>query len=103
MAVSEADVRHVAGLARLGLSDDRVHALVGELNQILHHMDVLSKVATDAVPVDGLATGGMPLRVDVGPPYPLERSLDAFVPAVRDGFILVPRLATHGTAAEEGA
>ena len=102
MAVSEADVRHVAGLARLGLSDERVRALAGELNQILVHMDVLSKVKTDAAPVDGVAAGGMPLRLDAGPPYALARPLETFAPSTRDAFILVPRLATHGTPVEEG-
>jgi aspartyl-tRNA(Asn)/glutamyl-tRNA(Gln) amidotransferase subunit C len=103
MAVSDADVRHVAGLARLGLTDARVHALAGELNQILEHMDVLSKVTTDAVPVDGVAAGGMPLRADAGPPYPLAHGFETIAPLIRDAFILVPRLATHGTPVEEGA
>ncbi len=102
MAVSEADVRHVAALARLGLSDQRVQTLAGELNNILEHMDVLSKVRTDAAPVEGVAGGGMPLRADTGPAIPLARPLTAFVPSLRDGFITVPRLDTHGAPAAEG-
>ena len=103
MAVSEADVRHVAGLARLGLSDARVQALAGELNSILAHMDALGRVHTDALPIDGVAAGGMPLRTDAGPPYPLARTIESFAPRVDHDFILVPRLATHGAPVEEGA
>ena len=104
MAVSENDVRHIAALARLGLPDGRVGALVAELNGILGHMEVLSKVKTgDAPAVAGVAAGGMLLREDVGPPLPLARGRDAFAPAVRDGFLLVTRLATHAAAGAAGA
>ena len=96
MAVSQEDVRHVASLARLGLDADRVPSLVAELNGILAHMDVLSKVDTrNVAPVVGVGAGGTPLREDAGPPLPLARAREEFAPATRDGFFLVPRLATH--------
>src|SRR5688572_18135428 len=95
MSVSEHDVRHVAALARLRLEPDRVPALVRELNGILAHMDVLSKVGTRNVPpAAGVSAGGTPLRDDGGAPIPLARPLAEFAPAVRDGFFLVPRLAS---------
>jgi len=96
MAVDETDVRHVADLARLGLDPDRIGALVRELNAILGHMQVL-----EAVPTRGEAASGadrsaqLPLREDAGTPIPLLRPLEAFAPEMRDGFFLVPRLATH--------
>jgi aspartyl-tRNA(Asn)/glutamyl-tRNA(Gln) amidotransferase subunit C len=37
----------------------------------------------------------MSLRPDAGPPIPLLRAPAFFAPAMRDGFFLVPRLATH--------
>ena len=40
MAVTQEDVRHVATLARVGLSDARAASLVAELNTILGHMAV---------------------------------------------------------------
>jgi aspartyl/glutamyl-tRNA(Asn/Gln) amidotransferase C subunit len=49
MAVSKDDVRHIAGLARIGVPEERLDTLVGELNGILGHMDALQKVATDHV------------------------------------------------------
>ena len=96
MPVSLDDVRHVASLARLGLSEDRARALVTELNTILEHMDALSKVDTDGIePVAGIGAAGTPLRADAGPPIPLARDIDAFAPRTKDGFFLVPRLSTH--------
>jgi aspartyl-tRNA(Asn)/glutamyl-tRNA(Gln) amidotransferase subunit C len=96
MAVTVDDVRHIAALARLGLTDDRARALVGELNTILAHMDVLSKIDTAGIEaVAGVGASGAPLRPDVGPPIPLTRPLAEFAPRTSDGFFLVPRLSTH--------
>jgi aspartyl-tRNA(Asn)/glutamyl-tRNA(Gln) amidotransferase subunit C len=101
VAVTIDDVRHIAALARLGLTAERSAALVDEMNTILGHMDVLSKVDTGGVQeAIGVGAQGLPVRPDGGMPVPLARSLDAFAPAVRDGFLLVPRLATHETPEE---
>ena len=102
MAVTIDDVRHIAALARLGLDDDRATLLVRELNTILGHMDALSRVDTGGVDESvGVGAVALPVRPDKGPPIPLARSLDAFAPAMRDGFFLVPRLSTHESAEEE--
>jgi len=94
--VSLDDVRHIASLARLGLSEDRAHAIVAELNTILEHMDVLSKIDTEGLEeVVGVGAAGLPLRPDEGPAIPLARGLEAFAPRTDDGFFLVPRLSTH--------
>lgn len=99
MAVTIDDVRHIAALARLGLSDERAQALVRELNTILQHMDVLSRVDTERVPeIDGVGAVARPLRSDVGPPIPLDRPREEIAPRMKDGFFLVPRLATHDDA-----
>jgi len=45
--------------------------------------------------VTGVGAAGTPLRVDVGNQIPLARPREAFAPAMRDGFLIVPRLATH--------
>lgn len=94
MAVSEDDVRHIAALARLGLDEERITHLVGELNGILGHMDALRVVDTSA-PVPAIDATVTPLRPDQGPQLPLARAREDFAPAMRDGFFLVPRLASH--------
>jgi aspartyl-tRNA(Asn)/glutamyl-tRNA(Gln) amidotransferase subunit C len=100
--VTERDVLHVASLARLGLSPAQVPQLVAELNGILAHMEILAAVATDAAPssVAGMGAGEDGARDDNGRQRPLAVPRDAFAPESRDGFFLVPRLATHGD--EEG-
>lgn len=94
MAVSEQDVRHVAALSRIALDDARVPALVRELNTILDHMAVLATVPNDGADVDDRAP--MRLRPDVVDPAPMVRPIESFAPATKDGFLLVPRLDTHG-------
>jgi aspartyl-tRNA(Asn)/glutamyl-tRNA(Gln) amidotransferase subunit C len=112
MAVSKDDVRHIAGLARIGVAEERLDSLVTELNGILAHMDVLQKVNSSgaAAKADALRPG-MPLGADHGPCVALDRpiaqiapqtrALDgAPMPSVIDGFFLVPRLATHEDAGD---
>jgi aspartyl-tRNA(Asn)/glutamyl-tRNA(Gln) amidotransferase subunit C len=95
--VSEKDVRHVAALARLGLDPAKVQQLVKELNGILAHMDVLSGVDTSRQPAFvAQQLEAMFLRADEpGTSTPLTIPRERFAPEMRDGFFLVPRLATH--------
>ena len=105
MAVTHDDVRHIADLARLAVSPSRLEDLVRELNGILAHMDVLRDVETGDTEDDNAYTGlpptSTPLRSDTSGPIPLLRPIESFAPATRDGFIIVPRLASH-VAAKDG-
>ena len=49
MAITEADVRHVAMLARLALTDEQVGSLTAELSSLLGHIDELSKLDLEGV------------------------------------------------------
>jgi aspartyl-tRNA(Asn)/glutamyl-tRNA(Gln) amidotransferase subunit C len=100
MSVTIQDVRHVAQLARLGLTDETAQSLTRDLNTILEHMDVLAKVKTEGVSDDpGVGAAAMHLREDVvGHAKPLAARLESFGPEVREGLFLVPRLATHEDA-----
>ena len=95
MAVGPDDVRHIAALARLGLDEARIPSLVEELNGILDHMEVLGKVETSSATMTGARTAETSLRPDGGVQTPLLRARASFAPQMRDGFFLVPRLATH--------
>jgi aspartyl-tRNA(Asn)/glutamyl-tRNA(Gln) amidotransferase subunit C len=97
VSVSNEDVLHVAQLARLAIDDVRLPGLVAELNGILQHIDALQQ-ATIPDDLGERTVSGMPLRADDAPPVALQRAREAFAPATRDGFFLVPRLATHGDA-----
>jgi aspartyl-tRNA(Asn)/glutamyl-tRNA(Gln) amidotransferase subunit C len=104
MAVTRGDVLHIAELARLGLDNARADELTKELSAILAHMEVLSQVDAATVPATaGMGAEGTPLRPDIGVPPLMERTLESFAPAMRDGFFIVPRLATHEDSAERGA
>ena len=105
MAVSHDDVRHIASLARLAVHDSKLDDLVRELNGILTHMDVLREVETGESESDtsytGLPPTSTPLRPDSSGPIPMTLPIESFAPAVRDGFIIVPRLASHVDAIDE--
>jgi aspartyl-tRNA(Asn)/glutamyl-tRNA(Gln) amidotransferase subunit C len=47
--ISRSDVEHVAALARLGLTDEEIDRLVGQLSRILEAVGKLSEVDTSAV------------------------------------------------------
>jgi aspartyl-tRNA(Asn)/glutamyl-tRNA(Gln) amidotransferase subunit C len=99
MSVSRDDVRRVAHLARIALADERIDLLAAQLNDILGHMEVLRAVPEESS--GALTRVEMPpLREDTVAPQPLARPLEAFAPSIRDGFFLVPRLASHDTAAD---
>jgi aspartyl-tRNA(Asn)/glutamyl-tRNA(Gln) amidotransferase subunit C len=104
MPVTRDDVLHIAELARLGVDAARADELVRELSAILSHMELLSQVDTASVATTaGVGAGGTPLRPDVGVASLLHETLASMAPSMRDGFFLVPRLATHEDSSESGA
>jgi aspartyl-tRNA(Asn)/glutamyl-tRNA(Gln) amidotransferase subunit C len=104
VSVTRDDVLHIAELARLGVDAARADELTKELSAILSHMEVLSQVDTASVPTAaGVGAGGTPLRPDVGVPPLMAGTLASIAPAMRDGFFIVPRLATHEDSIESGA
>jgi aspartyl-tRNA(Asn)/glutamyl-tRNA(Gln) amidotransferase subunit C len=99
VAVTHDDIRHIAELARVGVSESRLDELVRELNGILAHMEVLAQVDTGGSSDDSSPSGmpptSTPLRSDSSGPIPMLLPLETFAPSTRDGFITVPRLASH--------
>ncbi len=91
MAISRADVQHVARLARLGLDDEELDRLANELSHILDAMQALRQLDTEAIPPTAQV---IPLRNvmrdDVSrPSWPVEDILRN-APATRDQQFLVP-------------
>ena len=104
MAVTREEVLHIASLARIKLEEARVDVLARELSAILEHVEVLAGVDTTSVKAAEPAAGaGTPLRSDSSAPGNLARPLESFAPETKDGFIIVPRLATHEDSPESGA
>lgn len=101
MAVTRDEVLRIAELARLGVDAARADELTRELSSILAHMEVLSRVDTaGAAPTEGDHARGTTLRPDAGVAAAMSGTLESFAPSVRDGFLIVPRLATHEDQAE---
>lgn len=91
--LSRSDVEHVAHLARLGLTDEELGRLEGQLNHILEQYKILAELATDDIaPTAQTIELENILRDDVvQPSLPVEAVL-ANAPA-RDGdFIVVPAI-----------
>lgn len=101
MPVTRADVVEVAKLANIAVDEHKLAALTHELDSILGHMEELGKLGTERVlPAEGLSSGGQRLRADHGPADGLADAPATFAPDMRDGFIIVPRLATHEASPE---
>ena len=49
MKITEQEVRYVADLANLRLSDQEIHAMAHDMDEILVYMEKLSEVNTDGV------------------------------------------------------
>lgn len=91
MSLTREDVRHVASLARLGLSDEELETLQEELSSILGHIDVLNTLDTGAIPptaqVGSLNNVLRPDEVHESLP---QETVKSMAPRERDGFIAVP-------------
>lgn len=97
MAITEADVRHVAVLARLSLTDEQVSRLTSELSAILGHIDTIQKLD-----LEGVEPTAHPLdmtdstRPDVVKPgLPRELAL-LNAPEAEDGAFVIPRIVGVG-------
>jgi aspartyl-tRNA(Asn)/glutamyl-tRNA(Gln) amidotransferase subunit C len=93
MAITHADVRHIALLARLPLSAEEEAAFTEQLDHILAHFQRLDNLDTSAVePTAHIAPMATPFRDDVvvNPP-----NRDAWLrnsPARDGGFFKVPKI-----------
>lgn len=92
MSISEEQVRHVAMLARLGLTDEQVRSLGAELNDILLQVEKIS--ALDLADVEptahAVAVTNVARADEVKPCLPRELAL-LNAPQQQDGAFLIPK------------
>ena len=91
--LSRADVEHVAYLARLGLTDEELSRLEGQLNHIVDQYAILARLDTQAIPptAQTIELENI-LRDDVaGPSLPVEEVLGNSANR-KDGYIVVPAI-----------
>lgn len=93
MALTDDDVRHVARLARLALSDDEAAALRPQLSDILAYAEQVQRVATpDVPPTSHPYPLANVLRADEPRPSLPAAEAISTAPEAEDGRFRVPRI-----------
>jgi aspartyl-tRNA(Asn)/glutamyl-tRNA(Gln) amidotransferase subunit C len=91
--LSPSEIRRIARLARIELTDGDLAALGPELNGILGLVDQMQAVATEGVePMSHPQAGTQRLRDDVVTEADRRADFQAVAPAVEDGLYLVPKV-----------
>ena len=91
--LSRSDVEHVAYLARLGLTDEELTLLEGQLNHILDQYEILAELPTDDIPptAQTIELENI-LRDDVVRPSLTAEEVLSNAPARQGEFIVVPSI-----------
>ena len=93
MSVSSEQVRHIAKLARIAMSDEELERLVPELNNILGWVEQLGEVNTDGVePLTAVIDQKLRLREDVVTEGDERDKVLANAPEAQHGFFAVPKV-----------
>jgi aspartyl-tRNA(Asn)/glutamyl-tRNA(Gln) amidotransferase subunit C len=93
MALDKAAVAHIAGLARIRLSEAELEPLAGELSHILTWVEQLNEVDTSGVlPMASVAATGLPMRDDVVSDGGIREEILGSAPRTTRGFFVVPKV-----------
>jgi aspartyl-tRNA(Asn)/glutamyl-tRNA(Gln) amidotransferase subunit C len=93
MSVSSEQVRHIAKLARIAMSEEELKRLVPELNAIIGWVEQLDEVNTDGVePLTAVIEQKLRLRDDVVDDGNIRDAVLANAPAAQHGFFAVPKV-----------
>jgi aspartyl-tRNA(Asn)/glutamyl-tRNA(Gln) amidotransferase subunit C len=93
MSVSHEQVRHIATLARIAMSEEELERLVPELNNILGWVEQLGEVNTDGVePLATVIDQKLRLRDDVVTEGDIRDDVLANAPDAQHGFFAVPKV-----------
>ncbi|MEO6581735.1 MAG: Asp-tRNA(Asn)/Glu-tRNA(Gln) amidotransferase subunit GatC [Sphingomicrobium sp.] len=93
MSVNTEQVRHIAKLARIAMSDAEIEALVPELNNILGWIEQLAEVNTDGVePLTAVIDQELRLRDDAVTDGDCRDAVLANAPGAEHGFFAVPKV-----------
>ena len=93
MSVSPEQVRHIAKLARIAMSEEELEKLVPELNNILGWVEQLGEVNTEGVePLATVIDQKLRLRDDVVDDGDIRDAILANAPEAQHGFFAVPKV-----------
>ncbi|MEX0680924.1 MAG: Asp-tRNA(Asn)/Glu-tRNA(Gln) amidotransferase subunit GatC [Balneolales bacterium] len=93
MSVTLDDVKYMANLARLRLSDDEAEKLVRDMNEILKYMDLLGQIdSSDVPPLEHVLDTNPGFRADKAlPPLDHEQALKN-APDANEDYFRVPKV-----------
>ena len=93
MSVSPEQVRHIARLARIAMSDEEIERLAPELNAIIGWVEQLGEVDTDGVePLTAVIDQKLRLRDDQVTDGDCRDAVLANAPDAQHGFFAVPKV-----------
>jgi aspartyl-tRNA(Asn)/glutamyl-tRNA(Gln) amidotransferase subunit C len=93
MSVNTEQVRHIAKLARIAMTDAEIEAMVPELNNILGWVEQLGEVDTQGVePLTAVIDQNLRLRDDVVTDGDRRDAVLANAPEAQHGFFAVPKV-----------
>jgi aspartyl-tRNA(Asn)/glutamyl-tRNA(Gln) amidotransferase subunit C len=93
MSVTSQQVRHIATLARIAMSDEELERFVPELNNILGWVEQLGEVNTDGVePLATVVDQKLRLRDDAVTDGNIRDEVLANAPEAQHGFFAVPKV-----------
>jgi len=100
MAISEEQVRHIALLARLELTDEQVAEYGEQLNSVLEHIDTIQQLDLEGVEPTAHALDAVnETRADEPQPCLSQDAALANAPEAADGAFVVPRIVGGGEEA----
>jgi aspartyl-tRNA(Asn)/glutamyl-tRNA(Gln) amidotransferase subunit C len=94
--ISREDVEHVAALARLGLSDDEIDLMQGQLNRILEAVGQLQAVDTSSVGATAQVALENVMRDDVARPSMAREAALGNAPQREGPMLRVPVILEEG-------
>ena len=93
MSVSNDQVRHIAKLARIAMSEQELERLGPELNAIIGWVEQLAEVGTDGVePLTAVIDQKLRLRDDAVTDGDIRDRVLANAPEAQHGFFAVPKV-----------
>lgn len=93
MSLSPDEVRHVARLARLAVSDEQVPQVTEKLNDVMALLDQMQSIDTHGVePLTNPLDRTQVLRADAVTETDARSELMSNAPAQQDGLFLVPKV-----------
>jgi len=92
MKIGTGDVRHIATLAELEISEAELPSLAADMERIVTFVEQLPDIPAGVRASVSVGPSALRLREDVVDPVPLSRPPEENAPAWREGFYVVPAL-----------